>query len=74
MVKLNINRQSSRSILISIFYEASLILQKLSSQGVLQKKCSEKFRKIHRKTPDPEYLKKVAELRLATVAAFYFTI
>ena len=43
--------------------------QKQSSRGVLQKRCSQKFHKIHRKTLMPEslFLKKVTGLRPATL-------
>ena len=35
---------------------AKWILKKQSPGGVLYKRCSQKFRKIHRKTPVPESL------------------
>ena len=45
-----------------------LRIKEAASRGVLQKRCSYKFRKIHRKTPVPESLfNKVADLRPETL-------
>ena len=55
---------------IDLNYKLQLLAYKYEKQspgGVLRKRCSEKFSKIHRKKPWPDpLLNKVAGLRLAT--------